>query len=282
MQYQVALSFAGEQRDYVEKVAKTLQARGIALFYDGFEKIRLWGKDLTEELEEIFARQASLVVIFTSKEYAEKSWTRYEASSALSRAVQEGRECVLPVRCDDTPLPELLENVAFERTADHEPADLAVMIAEKLGIGRFEGKANQVPPPRMISLTGEVSFDYSSYDGHYVIGSGNLEFEIKWTKASNTCIHVYNDPESINGVALAREFISNGQVKDARSLDYTSRTRSPCLRQIVVLRNVYGFYAAVQVLEIKDDKRGDDRDEVRFRYAIQSNDSDSFAEFEGI
>ena len=45
----------------------------------------------------------------------------------------------------------------------------------------------------------------------------------------------------------------------------------------VVLRNTEGFYAALQVLAIKDDKRGDSHDELRFRYAIQSDGSDSFA-----
>ena len=35
--------------------------------------------------------------------------------------------------------------------------------------------------------------------------------------------------------------------------------------------------AAVQVLEIKDDTRGDDSDELRFRYAIQPDGSDNFA-----
>ena len=37
------------------------------------------------------------------------------------------------------------------------------------------------------------------------------------------------------------------------------------------------LYAALQVLAIKDDKRGDSHDELRFRYAIQSDGSDSFA-----
>ena len=61
------------------------------------------------------------------------------------------------------------------------------------------------------------------------------------------------------------------------SLDYTSRVRTPLAGQIVVFRNVAGFYAAVEVLGVKDDTRGDDSDELRFRYAIQPNGSDNFA-----
>ena len=62
-------------------------------------------------------------------------------------------------------------------------------------------------------------------------------------------------------------------------MDYTSRTRTPSLGQVVVLRNTEGFYAALQVLGIKDDSRRDDRDEIRFRYAIQSDGSVDFTEF---
>ncbi len=281
MEYQVALSFAGEQRCYVGKVARSLQEQGISVFYDEFEEVSLWGESLIEKFKKVYAEDASFVVMFISKEYVKKSWPSHEGRLALNCAVQEKTNFVLPVRFDNTPVPGLPEDIGFVNAEEHSPAELAAMVAEKLGIKPFEGKASQGPPPQEVSPTGEIEFDYSRYNGRYIIGSGQVKFETEWTRASNTCIHVYNDPESINGVALASEFRSIGEVKDASSLDYTSRAHSPCLGQIVVWRNVNGFYAAVQVLEIKDSTRGDDRDEVRFRYAIQSNGSDSFAEFQG-
>ena len=54
-QYDVGLSFAGEQRQYVEEVAANLKSRGIRIFYDDYEKETLWGKDLYEHLSEIFS-----------------------------------------------------------------------------------------------------------------------------------------------------------------------------------------------------------------------------------
>ena len=134
----------------------------------------------------------------------------------------------------------------------------------------------------MTSLTGEAVFDYSSHNGRYVIGRGTLEFETDWSKASDMEIYIYNDPPSINGVVLARGCTSIAQVLNAESLDYTSRTRTPKCGEIVVLRNVNGFYAAVHVLEIKDDTRSDDKDELRFRYAIQSGGSGNFMEFSDV
>ncbi len=40
--YDVAFSFAGEQRPYVEKVYRCLASRGIRVFYDGGEIASLW------------------------------------------------------------------------------------------------------------------------------------------------------------------------------------------------------------------------------------------------
>ena len=45
-EYDVALSFAGENRAYVEAVANSLKNRGISVFYDLFEEANLWGKNL--------------------------------------------------------------------------------------------------------------------------------------------------------------------------------------------------------------------------------------------
>ena len=282
VKYQVALSFAGEQRRYVEEVARHLTSRRIAVFYDGFETVPLWGQNGTEAFHDAFAEQSAHVVMFVSKSYIEKAWTRYERRSALSRMLKGESEYVLPVRFDDTPVPGLPDDVIFLRADDYTLAQLSTAIAEKLGVDRFQGKASELPPPRMTSPMGEVVFDYSSYNGRYVIGSGHLKFETKWTKAGKTSIHVYNDPPTINGVALARGITSIPQVLNATALDFTSRTRTPSLGQIVVLRNAKGFYAALQVLGIKDDTRGDSHDQLRFRYAIQPDGSNSFANIDKI
>ena len=278
--YEVALSFAGEQREYVEEVALALQSRGISVFYDEFEKVLLWGKNLGEEFQRIYEQDAGLVVMFISQAYVEKAWAQHERRSALSRAIQESKEYVLPVRFDDTEVPGLIGDVAYLKAGDYSPAELAAMISEKLGVKLFDGKASNVPPPRMTSLSGEAVFDYSNYNGRYILGRGLLEFETKWSKADNRSIHVYNDPPSMNGIALGyREWTTITQIVDARLLDYTSPHRTARVEQIAVFRNKHGFYAAAHLMEIKDDTRGDDNDELRFKYVIQPDGSDNFATF---
>ena len=281
-EYQVALSFAGEQRSWVEEVARHLQARTIAVFYDGFERVRLWGTDGAETFTNVFEHKAGYVVMFISEAYVRKSWPQLERKAALRRMLREDREYVLPVRFDDTPVPGLPPTTIYEKAADYTPATLAALIAEKLGVRPYAGKASDVPPPRMTSLTGEAVFDYSSHNGRYLIGSGQLEFETEWSKADNRSIHLYNDRPSINGVAVCQGTETIPQVRQAATLDYTSRSRTPVLGSIVVIRNVFGFYAAIKVLAIKDNTRGDAKDELRFRYAIQEDRSDDFAGFIGI
>jgi hypothetical protein len=54
--YDVALSFAGEDREYVEAVAEYLVGAGVTVFYDRYEEVSLWGKDLAEYLETVYPR----------------------------------------------------------------------------------------------------------------------------------------------------------------------------------------------------------------------------------
>ena len=195
----------------------------------------------------------------------------------MSRAIHESSEYVLPVRFDDSEVPGLPGGVSYLSALDHSPSEIALIISEKLGIEPFSGKASDVPPPRSTSSAGEVAFDYSNHDGRYVVGRGHMEFETKWSKASDKRIYLLNDPSSINGVALGRSDWSDiEQVTDAGSLDYTSRHRTPAVGGIVVLRNIYGFYAALKLLDIQDNTRGVQHDELRFEYCIQTDGSDDF------
>jgi hypothetical protein len=74
--WDVALSFAGAQRAYVEQVAEWLRARGVRCFYDADEEIDLWGRYLAEELPVIYGDQAAAVVLFISADNAARDWTR--------------------------------------------------------------------------------------------------------------------------------------------------------------------------------------------------------------
>ena len=52
-------------------------------------------------------------VIFLSRAYADKLWTRHELKAAQARAFADAAEYILPARFDDTEIPGLLGIVAY-------------------------------------------------------------------------------------------------------------------------------------------------------------------------
>lgn len=157
-QYQVALSYAGEQREYVEEVAQQLKDRGISVFFDGFEKSTLWGTSAAEAFHKVFAEQSVYVVMFISRDHSEKEWPRHERRATFSRMIKERREYVLPVRFDDTKIDGLPDDVIYQNANEITPDQLAAMIHKKLGEPSVTDP--QPPEPKMIlNWMGEVVND---------------------------------------------------------------------------------------------------------------------------
>src|SRR5271157_2056630 len=130
--WDVALSFAGAQRDYVGHVADALKARGVCCFYDADKQVRLWGTHLAEELPRIYARESAAVVVFVSADYAGRDWTRLERRAAFGQAVVEAGVYVLPARFDDSKLPGLLPDVAAVDLRRYAPEQFADLVVAKL------------------------------------------------------------------------------------------------------------------------------------------------------
>lgn len=137
--FDVALSFAGEDRAYVEKTASFLARMGFRVFYDKYEKVTLWGKDLYTHLSDIYFRHARYTVIFISQHYAKKVWTNHERKSAQARAFLSKKEYILPARFDNTKLPGILPTTGYINLREIKPRQLAGLIKEKIGhFERFE------------------------------------------------------------------------------------------------------------------------------------------------
>ena len=127
-QYEVALSFAAEDRKYVEAVASSLRAAGVSVFYDRYEEAVLWGKNLYDHLRHVYAEAAEYTVIFSSKAYAQNLWTNHERESAQSRAFGASSEYILPARFDDTEIPGLLKTIGYIDLRLKQPQELASLI----------------------------------------------------------------------------------------------------------------------------------------------------------
>lgn len=112
-EFDVALSFAGDDREYVTEVAHALRAANISYFLDSEYLAETWGEDLVEFFDAVYRTQARYAVLFISRHYADREWPRSERRSALARALTERGAYILPVRLDDTEIDGLRPTVGY-------------------------------------------------------------------------------------------------------------------------------------------------------------------------
>jgi hypothetical protein len=157
-EYDITLSFAGEQRAEAEQIADCLIATGAKVFYDRYSKAELWGKDLYQHLSAVYQKRARYCIVFISKEYAEKAWTSHELKAAQARAFAEkGAGYILPVRFDDTEVAGILPTTGFLDFRTEGPAGICAAALEKLG----RATANQRATVSTSAVQGPLSCNSS-------------------------------------------------------------------------------------------------------------------------
>jgi TIR domain len=112
-EFDVAVSFAGEDRELVEEIVSRFKGTGVHVFYDTDYQADMWGEDLVEYLDQVYRVKARYAIMFVSRFYAEKMWTRHERRSALARALEQRSAYILPVRLDSTALDGLPPTVGY-------------------------------------------------------------------------------------------------------------------------------------------------------------------------
>ena len=132
--YDVALSFAGENREYVEKIAFLLKMRGIKVFYDKYETGKLWGKDLYQYLSDIYKSKARYCIVFISNYYIKKNWTKLELRSAQEKSFLQNEEYILPIILEDNvKIPGISETTGFLKASEYTEQEIVDLIEDKLG-----------------------------------------------------------------------------------------------------------------------------------------------------
>lgn len=134
LEYDVALSFAGEDRAHAEALASTLRSSGVRVFYDEFYQATLWGKDLFQHLQSVYRDRAKYCVVFVSEKYIEKSWTKHELQQAQARSFDIDREYILPLRLDDANLPGLNRTIGYLDLRKITITQVTLLLLEKLGL----------------------------------------------------------------------------------------------------------------------------------------------------
>ncbi|WST42416.1 TIR domain-containing protein [Streptomyces sp. NBC_01167] len=149
--FDVALSYAGEDRKYVQAVAALLREGGVRIFYDEYAAAELWGSDLYTILDEVYRKRARFAIVFVSRHYVSKPWTRHERMSAQARALNEVSPYFLPVKLDDSELPGLRPTIGYLDARRTPQEHLVDLIKQKLSA--LPGATNPESPVLRVPRT---------------------------------------------------------------------------------------------------------------------------------
>ena len=135
--FEVALSFPGEHRRYVDRVAGELdQVLGAdACFYDRYYEAQLARPNLDTLLQDIYGERSGLVVVFVCAEYDEKLWCGIEWRKIRERSsAGEDRE-IMYVRLGDGEVAGMTRLDGYVDARARRPEEVARMIVERVGLG---------------------------------------------------------------------------------------------------------------------------------------------------
>jgi len=131
-EYDLALSFAGEDRHVAGRLTELLRFYGVRVFYHRHEQANLLGKDLYQYLQQIYRDEACFCAILVSKAYVNRLWTKYEPKQAQARASVESHEYILPLRLDDTEVPGISSATGCVDLRETSIEDVAEIIVKKI------------------------------------------------------------------------------------------------------------------------------------------------------
>ena len=130
--YEIVITYASENSEYVNEVAEVLTEQGIKIFYAPFEQSELWGQSLKKRLDVIYQNLGRYCLMFVSVHYARKVWPNFEKKAAIRRAIRQNDGYILACRFDDTELPGLANDVVYQDLRTIGPEELAELTIGKL------------------------------------------------------------------------------------------------------------------------------------------------------
>jgi hypothetical protein len=134
--FQVALSFPGEHREFVKRVAERLSERigRERVLYDAYYEAEFARIDLDTYLQRLYHDESDLIAVFLSAHYERKEWCGLEWRAIRDIIKQRRESTVVPVRFDNTEIPGLFSTSGYVWVGDREPEEIADLILQRLDL----------------------------------------------------------------------------------------------------------------------------------------------------
>jgi hypothetical protein len=134
--FDVAFSFPGEVREFVESIAAILE-REIGpntYFYDNNYKSQLARPSLDTLLQDIYRNRSKLIVVFLCEKYQEKEWCGIEFRAIRDIIKEREHTKVMFIKLDDGQVNGVFGVDGYIDGRRHTPAEVAKFIQERLSL----------------------------------------------------------------------------------------------------------------------------------------------------
>ena len=132
-EFDVALSFPGETRELVEKIAAELETLigPNSYFYDDNYVSQLARPSLDALLQDIYRNRSKLVVVFLSADYQRKDWCGIEFRAIREIILERDHKRIMFIRTDDGDVDGVFKTDGYLDAHKYTPADIAEFIHER-------------------------------------------------------------------------------------------------------------------------------------------------------
>ncbi len=132
--FDVAFSFPGEIRDYIEPIVEELEntiGRN-SYFYDKNYKAQLARPSLDILLQSIYKDRTKLIVVFLCKKYQEKKWCGIEFNAIRQIIHKKEHDRIMYVKMDDGVVDGVLNTDGYIDGRTHNPKEIAKFIKTRI------------------------------------------------------------------------------------------------------------------------------------------------------
>ncbi|MFM7550384.1 MAG: TIR domain-containing protein [Cyanobacteriota bacterium] len=141
--FRVALSFAGEKRQFVDQVARILARRfgEDKILYDKFHEAEFARSDLGIYLPDLYNANSDLVVVIVCPDYDAKQWTGLEWAAIYDLLSQRKTSDVMLCRFKRSTVKGIYSTAGFVELDDKSPEQVVTLVLQRLALN--EGFARQ-------------------------------------------------------------------------------------------------------------------------------------------
>jgi hypothetical protein len=134
--FRVALSFAGEKRQFVDQVARILAYRfgEEKILYDKFHEAEFARGDLGVYLPELYNASSDLIVVVVCPDYGKKQWTGLEWAAIHDLLRQRKNQDVMFCRFEYATVKGIYGTSGFVELDDVSPVQAVTLVLQRLAL----------------------------------------------------------------------------------------------------------------------------------------------------